>query len=185
METPKLIDIFEPLEKLFYVKTDNMMNVVEANSVFSDHIQMAGIMPFDLKFLVGEKDHKKICLAAKKAKFKNTSTRVSVKVKHLTHYELDVNVQVYYFQDEFVFVGWEIKPDEKGKILRELAYMMSHIIRKPAANLLGLIPMIERTANNIEILNHVDNVIRELDAGIKSVGNVIFQKEQESSDPKE
>lgn len=161
------LPLFRDLDKLLYVKTDAQGSIIEHNTAFERHTQLAG------QRLFSDRDMRRIRAAAARAIRADWGLLINAPMQWINGEHLNVRVQILHIEGEFVFLGWELNPDDRAKLLRELAWIMSHVIRKPAANLLGLLPMIERTADNITVLDYMQQSVRELDAGIRMVSDVI------------
>lgn len=173
------LPLFRDLDKLFYVKTDGQGSIIEHNTVFERHTQVAG----NYQYLFTPRELRRIRAAASRSVRADWGVQLATRLKWINGEHLNVRVQVLHIEGEFVFLGWEINPDDRAKLLRELAWLMSHVIRKPAANLLGLLPLIERTADNLTILNYMEQSVRELDAGIRMVSDVIVSNTKDAQAP--
>ncbi|MFZ6052443.1 PAS domain S-box protein [Halocola ammonii] len=71
--------------------------------------------------------------------------------------------------------------------LREIAHIQSHIVRNPVVNIQGLLKLLDKqqikSANNAEILKHMENAVRELDDIIHDIvdrANTVERKVKES-----
>jgi PAS domain S-box-containing protein len=56
--------------------------------------------------------------------------------------------------------------------MKEIAFSNSHVIRKPLANILGLIAILDETQNSQEIIGLIKQSSEELDDAIKKIGNI-------------
>jgi PAS domain S-box-containing protein len=68
--------------------------------------------------------------------------------------------------------------------LKEVAWIQSHELRKPVANILGLLSLLKATppnADNNELLEHMDTSCHELDAIVKKIVDKTSTPEERSS----
>lgn len=72
---------------------------------------------------------------------------------------------------EDVLVQEKIKA--QNKVLREIAFIQSHEVRKPLANILGVIEILKHTGtlNELEIFDHLVESSQELDQQIRAIVN--------------
>ena len=70
-----------------------------------------------------------------------------------------------------VLVQEKIKAQNKA--LREIAFIQSHEIRRPLANILGTIELLKTigTVNELEVFHHLEESARELDHEIRNIVN--------------
>ena len=174
------LPLFRDLETLFYVKFTHGGAFVESNEVLNRHLGNTGFNIHDINLLFTARALRLVRAASSRALRTDWGVQVSVSVRGLNGTPMPIRMHIVNIDGELIFLGWEINPDDRAKILRELAWLMSHVIRKPAANLLGLLPLIERTAENAQVLDFANDAVRELDAGIRMVSDLIVKSERNS-----
>ena len=61
----------------------------------------------------------------------------------------------------------------QNKALRDIAFIQSHEVRKPLANILGMIEILKQmgTFNELEVFQHLSDSANELDQQIRSIVN--------------
>ena len=59
----------------------------------------------------------------------------------------------------------------QNKVLRDIAFIQSHEVRKPLANIMGIIEILNQNGsfNDLEIFNHLVESTKELDTQIRSI----------------
>lgn len=174
------LPLFRDLETLFYVKFTKSGSFVEANNVLNRHLVTTGLNIHAIENLFTARALKIVRAASARAFRSDWGVQVSVHVRGINGTAMPIRMHIVNIEGELIFLGWEINPDDRAKILRELAWLMSHVIRKPAANLLGLLPLIERTVDNAQVLDFAHDAVRELDAGIRMVSDLIVKSEREA-----
>jgi two-component system CheB/CheR fusion protein len=71
----------------------------------------------------------------------------------------------------------EIALEQQNKVLEEIAFIQSHEIRRPLANILGLVQLLDKeqlSAENAEIINYLDKSAQELDEIIHKILNKTY-----------
>ena len=73
----------------------------------------------------------------------------------------------------------ELRIEKQNKLMSEIAQINSHVIRRPVANILGLINLLDRDGvigvHNQEIFAHLLISAKELDAVIRQINNKTFE----------
>lgn len=170
------LPLFRDLEKLFYAKTDGQGTFIEGNNVLHRHLSEVGLETSTLELLFTPRDLRVLRAACARAYRADWGIQVQVAVRWVHSEPLAVRLHIVNLEGELVFLAWPVSMDDRVKVLRELAWLMSHVIRKPVANLLGLLPLIERTAENAQVLDYAHDAVRELDAGIRVVSDLISKQ---------
>lgn len=70
--------------------------------------------------------------------------------------------------------------NQKNEKLKQIAYLQSHVIRVPLANIMGLSELIlhdVKTSQEKELLNHLSSSIKELDSVIRNIVNYTDDEE--------
>jgi two-component system NtrC family sensor kinase len=70
-------------------------------------------------------------------------------------------------------VGVQEKIKAQNKMLRDIAFIQSHEVRRPLANILGIIEVLKnmQSFNELEIFHHLEDSARELDKEVRNIVN--------------
>lgn len=160
------LKLFENLQQLFYVRTDLSGNVIEANNVFNEYLQFMGAIPFELHLIADRRNSIKLCIASQNAVVNKQISLAYIHVRWFDGKTKRIKLQAVLIDESIIYLGWELNKSRFPKVLSELAFILSHVIRKPAANIMGLLPMLTRTADNAKIMDYLESSAVELDAAI-------------------
>jgi len=69
----------------------------------------------------------------------------------------------------------------QNKVLRDIAFIQSHEVRRPLANILGMIEILQNSGalNGLEIFDHLVESAQELDIQIKAIVNKANEMDDE------
>ena len=162
------LKLFDNLEQLFYVRTDLSGNIIEYNNVFNEYIQFMGAIPFELYLIADRRNSIKLCIASQNAIVKKTIDQTYIHVKWFDGKTKRIKIQAVLVEQTVIYIGWELNRSRFPKVLLEIAFILSHVIRKPAANIIGLIPLLSKTADNAKIIDYLEQSSSELNSAIST-----------------
>lgn len=69
---------------------------------------------------------------------------------------------------------------EKNKDLQQFTYVVSHNLRSPLANALGLVEMLDRSSSDFEsTLTHLETSLRQLDQVVHDINTILSIRDKE------
>ncbi len=155
-DTHHILDVNQACEKLYEFKKEELINQ-SIKTIFKDEESI-----FDNHQTIITQTHKK-----------KNKEKIIAEVKY--------NKIIHNNKEAIIIVSNDITKsiehlneiESQNTKLKDIAWIQSHIVRAPLTNILGLIKLINETnsVNDIELLNHLNQSVLELDNSINEIVN--------------
>ena len=173
--------ILENSLNVYFLRSGEEGEILYKNGLFesySDHIQPNHISDF----VKVESDYEKAKLACEKAKV-IAPFPVSLQCRLPQHtgamrwstWEVCYGDGVYHWMGVQLFDVVSITShqyEEQTRLLEKIAWIQSHKVRRPLANIMGLISLMEKSQSNSELLPMLSKSAEELNDVIQSIVNL-------------
>jgi hypothetical protein len=175
--------ILENSLNVYFFRSDEDQKIVYKNSLFEsycDHIQPKSISDF-IKI---EGDYEKALLACEKSK-RITPFPVSLQCRlpQSTGALRWSTWEVCYDEGTFHWMGVQLfdvvsitshQYEEQKRLLDKIAWIQSHKVRRPLANIMGIVSLMNKSKGDIsdDLINMLSKATEELDEILQSIVNI-------------
>jgi hypothetical protein len=181
-------EFFKTSPHLYYVKTDDKGNLISANDLFHKQAVVLNNESYQLDRFTDNRGAWIIRSASDRAK--RTGHSIAVVVPRRTHDgQFIVSAWMIGFLDgELNFIGFDFLPNStdpesvwialQSKFLREIAWMMSHLVRNHVANIIGVVGLIDTddlNEKNQQLFGFIEHSADGLDKAVRYITYITSQ----------
>jgi hypothetical protein len=175
-------EFFKKATNLYYVKTDSAGKVISVNDSFHKQAVVLNNESYDLERFTDRRGARIIRAAADRAKRSDWS--IAVVVPRRTH-EGKFIVSAWligFLEGELNLIGFDFLPESndpqsvwialQSKFLREIAWMLSHMVRNHVANIVGVVGLIDKSEfneKNQQLLGFIEHSADGLDKAVRYI----------------
>lgn len=177
----KLLEFVRQSNQLYYVRTDAAGRIIDTNELFRINIDILNAQDSNLAALTNSRGIRILHAAAARARQSDWPVSIQVQLKQHDHSMIWTAWEIDFSDGEYQLLGFDLfkieSPDsvklrKQAKLLREIAWIQSHLVRRPVANILGLVPLVKKNALTDEdkrIVEMLDQATKEFDEIIKRI----------------
>ena len=175
-------EFFKTSKHLYYIKTDANGKVISVNELFHQQAVVLNNETYSLERFTDIRGARIIRAAADRAKRSDYS--IAVVVPRRTH-EGKFIVSAWligFLEGELNLIGFDFLPESndpqsvwialQSKFLREIAWMLSHMVRNHVANIVGVVGLIDKSEfneRNQQLLGFVEHSADGLDKAVRYI----------------
>lgn len=175
-------EFFKTSTHLYYVKTDRDGNLIAANELFQKQAVVLNNETYQLERFTDARGARIIRAAAERAKRSDWS--IPVVVPRRTHEgKFIVSAWLVGFMDgELNLIGFDFLPESENpeqvwialqsKFLREIAWMLSHLVRNHVANIVGVVGLVDKAElneRNQQLFEFIEHSANGLDKAVRYI----------------
>lgn len=173
-----ILNVLRKSSELFYVRADAAGRVIESNNLFRIQIDILNAQDSKLSGFTTPRGEKIIKAAASRARIADWPVSFQIPLKQHDHTHMDTWWEIGFIDGEFFLIGDEIfrrdtsdtmKLRKQSRVLREVAWIQSHYIRGPLANILGAVSLLKETPEDKKIMEMLDKAAQELDSRVRQI----------------
>jgi len=175
-------EFFKTSKHLYYIKTDANGKVISVNELFHQQAVVLNNETYSLERFTDTRGARIIRAAADRAKRSDWS--IAVVVPRRTH-EGKFIVSAWligFLEGELNLIGFDFLPESndpqsvwialQSKFLREIAWMLSHMVRNHVANIIGVVGLIDKSEfneRNQQLLGFIEHSADGLDKAVRYI----------------
>lgn len=176
-----ILDFIRHSTQLYYVRADIAGRFVDIGELLRIHLNVIGASDSKLDALTTSRGVRILRAAADRARRSDWPVSFQIPMKQHDGTAIITAWEIAFNDGEYEAIGFDLfkldTPDslklrKQSKILREIAWIQSHLVRRPVANILGLAPLAKRNALTDEdkrVLEMLDQATKELDEIIQKI----------------
>lgn len=181
-------EFFKTSTHLYYIKADSAGKVISANDLFHRQAVVLNNEAYQLERFTDARGARIIRAAAERAKRSDWS--IPVVVPRRTH-EGKFIVSAWlvgFMEGELNLIGFDFLPESndpqsvwialQSKFLREIAWMLSHLVRNHVANIVGVVGLLDKTElneKNQQLFEFIEHSAEGLDKAVRYITHLTSQ----------